>query len=61
MDAISKIKKDMDVHKKQSSKIEEIPPSLLKLNTSESWNFLYEGEHFEMDILGDIKILVENL
>lgn len=52
----SEIKSELDKFKKVSSFIEiEGETHLLKLNTSESWNFLYEGTDFEISILGKIK------
>lgn len=52
------IKSELDRYKKQSSTIElEGDTPLLKLNTSESWNFLYEGSDFNISILGDITFL----
>jgi len=56
-----KIETKISKYKTESSSI-EIGVMIPILGFSQkSWNFLYEGEHFEMDILGDIKILVENL
>jgi CRISPR-associated endonuclease Csn1 len=54
----SEIKSELSIYKKVSSSIEvEGETHLLKLNTSNSWNFLYEGEDFKLSILGDIKII----
>lgn len=51
------IKTEMDKFKKVASTIEvEGETPLLKLNTSESWNFLYEGIDFEVSILGKINL-----
>jgi CRISPR-associated endonuclease Csn1 len=54
----SDIKSELDKYKKVSSFIEiEGETHLLKLNTSKSWNFLYENEDFEISILGEIRFL----
>ena len=54
----SEIKSELSKFKKIASTIElEGDTPLLKLNTSESWNFLYEGKDFEISILGDIKFI----
>lgn len=49
------IKKELDKLKKQSAKIEiEGKTPLLKMS-SENWNFLYEGNDFEITMLGELK------
>ena len=53
----SEIKSELSKFKKIASTIEEGYTPLLKLNTSESWNFLYEDKDFEISILGDIKFI----
>ena len=54
----SEIKSELSKFKKIASSIElEGDTPLLKLNTSESWNFLYEDKDFEISILGGIKFL----
>ena len=51
----TEIKSQLDKFKKVASSIEnEGETPLLKLNTSESWNFLYEGRDFNVSILGKI-------
>ena len=55
------IEKEISKHKTESSSIEvEGMTSLLTLS-QRNWNLLYEGMDFEMDILGNLKILVENI
>ncbi len=55
----TEIKNELSKFKKQASTIEiEGETPLLKLNTSKSWNFLYEGSDFEISILGEIKFLI---
>jgi len=52
----SKIKSELSKYKKVASFIEvEGETPLLKLNTSNSWNFLYENTDFDISILGKIK------
>lgn len=52
----TEIKKELGKFKKVSSFVEaEGETPLLKLNTSESWNFLYEKRDFDTSILGEIK------
>lgn len=52
----SEIKTELSKYKKIASTIEvEGETPLLKLNTSKSWNFLYENTDFEISILGKIK------
>jgi len=52
----SEIKSELSKYKKVASFIEvEGETPLLKLNTSSSWNFLYEKTDFDMSILGKIK------
>jgi len=54
-DKAAEIKKELSKFKKISSSIEiEGETPLLKLNTSESWNFLYEGLDFNVSILGEL-------
>ncbi|WP_299547657.1 type II CRISPR RNA-guided endonuclease Cas9 [Seonamhaeicola sp.] len=54
-DKASEVKKELDKFKKVNSTIEiEGETPLLKLNTSKSWNFLYEGTDFELSILGEL-------
>ena len=49
------IKEELGKYKEMPSKIEvEGETHLLKLNTSKSWNFLYEGTDFDISILGKI-------
>ena len=55
-DKAVKIKTELDMFKTVASTIEkEGETHLLKLNTSDSWNFLYEGTDFDLSILGKIK------
>ncbi len=56
-----KIETEISKFKTESSSIEIEGVTPILGFSQKSWNFLYEGEHFEMDILGNIKILVDNL
>lgn len=60
-DETNKIKEQLDKYKVFSSKIElEVVTPLLK-TSKDNWNFLYEGEDFEIDILGKLNVLVEKI
>jgi CRISPR-associated endonuclease Csn1 len=56
VEKVKEIKKELDKFKAIPSSIEiEGKTSLLKISRSEDWNFLYEGEDFEISILGELK------
>lgn len=60
-DEVKKIKDELGKFKTQSSSIElEGKTPLLKMS-KENWNFLYEGEDFEVSMLGKMKINPEKI
>jgi len=56
-----KIEAEISKYKTESSSIEIEGMTPILGFSQKSWNFLYEGEHFEMDVLGNIEVLVEKL